>query len=259
MCPKWHPLPYEVYFFGPWSKVVHYYREMGGIIDTTLILHSAGKVLLYASCHGNAVREKGDSFGWCTQLRSLLPVWWATQRVKQTRSYLQFFMSLGLHMAGSKWLPLVCCTFQQLKYTHLFYKFKGVGGTTQCGTPCCIFNSCFLEFHMGCVPNYALFPIHWRYTTLNTSFHDLQWPGESYDPLLNQCRWRGDGLKTFNLWDINYLCMSFRGWMVKTKALHAFWMAYGSRCQAQRFEFPVCIKDGPPPKGHQANLTTETF
>ena len=36
-------------------------------------------------------------------------------------------------------------------------------------------------------------------------------------------------------------------------------MADGSRCQTQRFEFPVCIKDGPPPKGHQANLTTEVL
>ena len=42
--------------------------------------------------------------------------------------------------------------------------------------------------------------------------------------------------------------------------------SYGSRCQAHRFvsrtaeffdvqQFPVCIKNGPPPKEHPANLT----
>ena len=53
------------------------------------------------------------------------------------------------------------------------------------------------------------------------------------------------------------------------KIFKCFWTGYGSRCQSHRFEcqelqrcwdfhaqqFPVCIKNGPPPKGHPANWT----
>ena len=63
------------------------------------------------------------------------------------------------------------------------------------------------------------------------------------------------------------VCVPFRGWMGKTKHLSAFWMGYGSKCQVwvcqelQRCwvlhtqQFPLCIKNGPPPKGHPENLT----
>jgi hypothetical protein len=60
------------------------------------------------------------------------------------------------------------------------------------------------------------------------------------------------------------VCIPFRGWMGKAK----YWSAIeqGSRCQAVWFvsrtatvfhaqQFPVCINNGPPPKGHPANLT----
>ena len=79
----------------------------------------------------------------------------------------------------------------------------------------------------------------------------IHWPGKSYSywwHLLNQCE-------------------SFRGWMGKTKYLKK-WKCYGNRCQAHQFEcqelqccwvfhiqqFSMCIKNGPPPKGHPANL-----
>lgn len=80
------------------------YREKGGIIDTSLSLHSAGKVLLYASCHGNKAREKEDSFGWCThcEVTASCVVGHTLKGESDIRSYLQFFMSLGLHVAGSK-------------------------------------------------------------------------------------------------------------------------------------------------------------
>ena len=54
------------------------------------------------------------------------------------------------------------------------------------------------------------------------------------------------------------------------KRLKCLWTGYGSKCQAHRFEcfqelqrcwffqaqpFPVCFKNGPPSKGHPANLT----
>ena len=64
------------------------------------------------------------------------------------------------------------------------------------------------------------------------------------------------------------VCVQFRGLMGKTKYLSAFeWgMVVGARCtglcqELQRCwvfhdqPFPVCIKNGPPPKGHPANLT----
>ena len=64
------------------------------------------------------------------------------------------------------------------------------------------------------------------------------------------------------------VCVPFRGWMGKTKDWSAFeWgMVVGARrtvlCQELQCcwvfhtqQFPVCIINGPPPKGHPANLT----
>ena len=126
--------------------------------------------------------------------------------------------------------------------------------------------------------------IAWVYKTLGTSALSMtEWPGEIYDPLLmlpvkstsNQCRWSGgDGLakyfKSWDNWDKDCVCMPFRGWMGKTKYLSVFerGMVVGARrtglsvsrtATLLRFsclQFPVCIKNGPPSKGHPANLTT---
>ena len=49
-------------------------------------------------------------------------------------------------------------------------------------------------------------------------------------------------LETFEIW-----IAPFRGWMGKTK----YWSAFDQ----DMVQFPVCIKNSPPPKGHPANLT----
>ena len=74
----------------------------------------------------------------------------------------------------------------------------------------------------------------------------------------------------FKPWDMDCVCVPFRGLMVKTKYLSAFLQGDSSRWQAHQFEcrelqgccvflhaqqFPVCIKNGTPPKGQAANLT----
>ena len=66
------------------------------------------------------------------------------------------------------------------------------------------------------------------------------------------------------------VCVPFRAWMGKTKDLSAFerGMVVGARrtgwkvcqellrcCVFHAQQFPECIKNGPPPKGHPANLT----
>ena len=103
-------------------------------------------------------------------------------------------------------------------------------------------------------------------------------PGESYDPLLmslvkfNQCRWRGgdwfkEGFLSLEMIEILILCAIQRV-NGQDKRLKCLWTGYGSRYQAhwlcqelQRCwgfhaqQFPVCIKDSPPPNGHPANLT----
>ena len=92
-------------------------------------------------------------------------------------------------------------------------------------------------------------------------------PVESYDPLLmllvkstsiSVDEGGGDKLKK----DFE-TCVPFRWW---DKIFKCLWTGYGSRCQVHRFvsrtamllgfsRFPVCIKNGPPPKRHPANLT----
>ena len=69
-------------------------------------------------------------------------------------------------------------------------------------------------------------------------------------------------------WDMGCVRVPFKRWMGKTKYLSAFerGMVVGAGCtglhqELQRYwvfhnqQFPVCIKNGPPPKGHPANLT----
>ena len=117
---------------------------------------------------------------------------------------------------------------------------------------------------------------------MNTcSLHDVDWLGESYDAWLvssvkstsirvdegEETGWRRI-FKLWDNWDMYCVCVPFRGWMGKTKYWSAFerGMVEGARrtgfCQElQRCwvfyaqQFPVCIKIGPPPKGHTANLT----
>jgi hypothetical protein len=74
--------------------------------------------------------------------------------------------------------------------------------------------------------------------------------------------------KPWDNWDMDCVCVLFRVWMGKRNHLSGFErvMVVGARrtglCQdLQRYwvfhaeQFPVCIKNGPPPKGHPANLT----
>jgi hypothetical protein len=62
-------------------------------------------------------------------------------------------------------------------------------------------------------------------------------------------------------------CVPLRGWMCNTKYLSAFqWgMVVGARCTSlcqemqqcwvfHTQQFPMCLKNGPPPEGHRANL-----
>jgi hypothetical protein len=74
--------------------------------------------------------------------------------------------------------------------------------------------------------------------------------------------------KPWDNWgDMYCVCVPFRRWMDKTKDWSAFkWgMAVGARrtslCQELQCcwvfheqQFPMCIKTGPPPKGHAVNL-----
>ena len=43
--------------------------------------------------------------------------------------------------------------------------------------------------------------------------------------------------KAWDNWDMDCVCVPFRGWMGKTQYLSAFWTGYGSRCQAHQFVF----------------------
>jgi hypothetical protein len=106
------------------------------------------------------------------------------------------------------------------------------------------------------------------------------WPGESYDPLLMSPvkatsvsvdegrRWVKEGFLSLKTINNRIVCVPFRGWMGKTKYLSAFelGMVGGARRTSLSvknwslggfftLKFPVCIKNGPPPKGHPANLT----
>ena len=102
------------------------------------------------------------------------------------------------------------------------------------------------------------------------SFHDVDWPGESHDPLLmslvKSTSISVGIFKRWDNWDMDCVCVPFRGWMGKTKDRSAFerGMVVGARCTGlceelqhcwvfQAQHFPVCIKNGPPPKGHPAN------
>jgi hypothetical protein len=74
-------------------------------------------------------------------------------------------------------------------------------------------------------------------------------------------------LETIETW-IVYVCQSEPEWARQTIEVPLNGVI---RCQAHRFEcqelqrcwvfhaqqFPVCIKNGPPPKGHRANLTQQ--
>ena len=113
-------------------------------------------------------------------------------------------------------------------------------------------------------------------------FHDIDWPDESRWKLWSLIKstsisvdegeetgWRRI-FKPWDNWDMDCVCVPFSGWMGKTKYLSAFerGMVVGARCTGlsvsrtatQLFkknaqQFPVCIKNGPPPKGRPANLT----
>ena len=133
---------------------------------------------------------------------------------------------------------------------------------------CMVFFICDHQIYTGCTKH------------LSMTKTDQGNPGESYDPLLmspvkstsiSVDEREETGyifFKPRDNWDMDCVAVPFSWWLGKTKYLSAFeWgMAVGARrtglCQElQRCwdfhaqQFPVCIKNGPPPKGHPANLT----
>jgi hypothetical protein len=114
------------------------------------------------------------------------------------------------------------------------------------------------------------------------------WPGESrwtlwsltwchwLNPLQKSERMKGrrrdkEGFLSLETITTHNACVPFRGWTGKTKDLSAFdrGMVVGARrtglsvsrsstlLDCSHNSFPVCIKNGPPPKGHAANLTQQ--
>jgi hypothetical protein len=88
------------------------------------------------------------------------------------------------------------------------------------------------------------------------SFHDIDWPGESYDPLLmsrvkstSTIVYEGEEtgerriVKPWDTVDIHFVCVPFRGWMAKTRDLRDFehGIVVGARHTGLCWAFPRSV------------------